>query len=215
MIYTDIEQGTDEWFQLRIGKVTASNIWKVLPGKRGAYLKERENYMCQLAIEKLTGQKMETFISQDMENGTDLEPDARAEYELKTGTVVKEVGFVDHDSIDNFGASPDGLTGGGGIEIKCRKPANHISEIQNILSCKGIDNKAYLQIQACMMCAAVEKWEYILYCPIVPDWAQLYHTTIEADKELQKDMETEINKFNKELIDYIAKLEELKTRIEK
>jgi hypothetical protein len=213
MIYTDIDQGTDEWMQLRIGKVTASNIWKVLPGKRGAYIKERENYMCQLAIEKLTGQKMDSYVSQDMENGTELEPDARAEYELITGKVVQEVGFVDHDKIDNFGASPDGLLKESGIEIKCRKPANHISEIKDIISGKGIDYKAFLQIQACMMCVAVDKWEYILYCPIVPAWLQLYHTTIEADNSLQDDIANEINKFNKELIDYVARLEELKEKV--
>ena len=49
-----MEQRTDEWFAARLGKVTASNIAKVMAKGGGA---TRKNYMAQLVCETLTGQK--------------------------------------------------------------------------------------------------------------------------------------------------------------
>lgn len=69
-----MEQRTDEWFAARLGKVTASNIAKVMAKGGGA---TRKNYMAQLVCETLTGQKEETFKSASMERGNELEAVAR------------------------------------------------------------------------------------------------------------------------------------------
>ena len=46
----DCEQGSDEWFAARLGKVTASEFYNVLNKKTG-----RGTYMYKLAAERLTG----------------------------------------------------------------------------------------------------------------------------------------------------------------
>ena len=52
-----IEQRSDEWFEARIGKVTASRVADVLAKTKTGYSATRDNYMAQLVCERLTGQK--------------------------------------------------------------------------------------------------------------------------------------------------------------
>ena len=55
-----------------------------------------------------------------MERGTELEPAARAAYEVERLCTVDEVGFVVHPDYPFIGVSPDGLVGDDGmVEIKC------------------------------------------------------------------------------------------------
>lgn len=122
-----IVQGTPEWHQQRIGKVTASKIADVMMKPTTAGY---QNYKAQLVCERLTGQPTETYSNAAMQHGNDTEPQARAFYEIETGFSVSEVGFIDHPSIENTGASPDGLIGADGlVEIKCPQPATHIKNL--------------------------------------------------------------------------------------
>lgn len=190
------EQGSDEWKSHHLGKVTSSRIADIMPGDNG-YAKQRENYMAELACERLTGVFTETYESYDMRLGKEREPDARVEYELETGNVIYEVGFVDHPTIKNFGVSPDGLNRikkpTTGIEIKCRKPANHIAEIRDILSGKAINWRAFYQVQSCMFCVGAKKWTYILYNPDVPKWMRLFYHTVNAAPRVIKNIEAELS----------------------
>jgi len=43
-----IEQGTDEWFAQRLGKVTASRVADVIAKTKTGYSASRDNYMAQL-----------------------------------------------------------------------------------------------------------------------------------------------------------------------
>lgn len=115
-----VDQGSPEWLQLRTGVATASRAEDVLATlKSGAPAKARQDYACELAIERITGSMVEHFVNGAMQRGTDLEPEARAAYEAMTGELVDQVGFCLHDSLA-AGASPDGLIGADGLlEIKC------------------------------------------------------------------------------------------------
>ena len=61
------EQRTDEWFQQRLGKVTASNLHKVLAKTKTGYGADRGNYMTQLVLERITGKP---FFAEDAGGGT-------------------------------------------------------------------------------------------------------------------------------------------------
>ncbi len=50
-----MEQRTDEWFQARLGKVTASNVSKIMAKTKTGYSADRANYLAQLVCERLTG----------------------------------------------------------------------------------------------------------------------------------------------------------------
>ena len=115
-----MEQRTEEWFNARLGKVTASRIADLMAKTKSGYSASRDSYMAQLTIERLTQKPTEGYTNAAMQWGTEQEPFARAAYETKTGELVTEVGFIVHPEIDQAGASPDGLVSDEGmVEIKC------------------------------------------------------------------------------------------------
>ena len=104
--------------------------------------------MAQLITERLTQTVAEGFSSSAMQWGTETEPQARMAYELLTGSVVAETGFVPHPTIRGFGASPDGLVGALGlIEIKCPNSATHIETLLK----EKVPSKYVTQMQVQMM----------------------------------------------------------------
>ncbi len=121
-----IIQGTDEWNKARTGIPTSSGFDKLVTTK-GEPSKQRTKYMYQLAAERITGIKEDTYKNSHMMRGEALEPEARAFYELTNGVDVEEVGICYLDKRKLFACSPDGLVGQDGlVEIKCPSSAIHI-----------------------------------------------------------------------------------------
>lgn len=207
MIYKDIIQRSPEWFAIKAGKVSASRIVDIMKGVKGAYLASREDYKIELVYEILTGKKEESFISDDMQRGIDLEDMARSTYEATTGNLVDEVGFITHDHINNFGCSPDGLVGqNGGIEIKCPKGKNHLKSIL-----KGFVKRDYIfQMQTLMMVDNRQWCDYVSYDPDAPENLQLYIKRIIRDETLIMEIEFEVKKFQTELQEMLKKLKSIK-----
>ena len=81
-----IAQGSEAWFLQRLGKATASRIADVIAKTKSGYSTSRENYRVELALERITGQRQESYTNGAMQWGTDTEPLARAAYEAHTGT---------------------------------------------------------------------------------------------------------------------------------
>ena len=123
----NMEQRSPEWYAVRLGKVTGSQVSAVLAKRDSA---TRANYLSELVVERLTGQQAEFFMNDAMQWGVDTEPQARMAYEAHKGVLVDEIGFVNHVAISNFGCSPDGLVGLDGlIEIKCPNSKTHIDTV--------------------------------------------------------------------------------------
>ncbi len=189
-----MEQRTDEWFAARLGKVTASNIAKVMAKGSGA---TRKNYIAKLVCETLTGQKEETFKSASMERGNELEAVAREMYCLNEfDATVTETGFILHPTIELFGASPDGLVNDDGlIEIKCPNTATHIETIKT-----GKPKREYLlQMHGQMMCTGRRWCDFVSYDNRLPENLAYFKTRIVFDEVLASEIETEIREFTKEL----------------
>ena len=65
-----------------------------------------------------------------MEWGTQYEAEAITVYEFERNETVEPVGFIEHPTIADAGASPDGLIGSEGIiEVKCPNSATHIDTL--------------------------------------------------------------------------------------
>lgn len=64
---TDIIQGSVEWFQQRLGKVTASRVADVVAKTKSGPSASRANYMAQLIAERLTGVVQESFTNGAMQ----------------------------------------------------------------------------------------------------------------------------------------------------
>ena len=202
-----IEQGTDEWFAARIGKVTASRVADVLAKTKTGYSTSRENYMAQLVCERLTGQKGESFTNAAMQHGTDTEPLARAAYEALHDVLVDEVGFIPHPTIIMAGASPDGLVSDDGLlEIKCPNTATHI---ETLLS-QTVPGKYNTQMQFQMACTERNWCDFVSFDSRLPQDLQLFVKRVPRDNMYIRLMEEEIIKFLNELDIKIAQLMEIK-----
>lgn len=119
LVYDTLEQGTEEWFQVRAGKITGSEVYPLITAAKGTSKGGYIGYCRKKAVEKLCGVETATFKGGAMIQGTEREPFARMAYELLKGVEVKEVGFVEQDEF--VGCSPDGLIGEDGIlEIKSK-----------------------------------------------------------------------------------------------
>ena len=202
-----IDQGTDEWFAMRLGKVTASRAADVLAKTKTGYSATRDNYMAQLVCERLTGEKGENFTNAAMQHGTETEPLARAAYEAFKDVLVDEVGFVPHPSIIMAGASPDGLVGDDGLlEIKCPNTATHI---ETLLS-QTVPGKYNTQMQFQMACTNREWCDFVSFDNRLPQELQLFVKRVPRDNMYIRLMEEEIIKFLNELDIKIAQLMEIK-----
>lgn len=181
-------QGTQEWHQARLGRVTGSRIADVMMAKSTAGY---QNYRAQLICERLTGVPTESFTSAAMQHGTDTEPQARAFYELETGYDVEQVAFINHPTLF-AGVSPDGLIGEmGGVEIKCPQPAEHI----RTLTGGAIKRPYILQMQWGMICTGREWWDFVSFCPMLPDELKMFRETVNHEPELAAEITSAVSNF--------------------
>lgn len=202
-----MDQGSDEWFAIRIGKVTASRVADILAKTKSGYSTSRDNYMAQLVCERLTNQKAESFTNAAMQHGTETEPLARAAYEALKDVLVDEVGFVPHPSIKMAGASPDGLVGDDGlIEIKCPNTATHIDTLLN----QSVPTKYFTQMQFQMACTGRKWCDFVSFDNRLPEELQLFVKRVPRDDVYIKIMEAEIVQFITELDEKIEKLMKVK-----
>ena len=207
---SEIIQGTPEWHQARLGKVTASKPSDVMAlGRGGAPSATPATYRAQLVVERLTGNPTEGFTNAAMAHGTETEPQARATYILTTGRMVSEVGFIDHPSISMAGASPDGLIGSDGlIEIKCPNSATHIATLRG----SEIDGKYLKQMQWQMACTGRAWCDFVSFDPRLPDELQLHIRRVQRDPAMIVEMETAVRAFLEEVNEELAALRKLYMR---
>jgi len=65
-----MEQRTEEWLAQRLGKATASRIVDVIAKTKSGYSTSRENYKVELALERITGSRAESYTNVAMDWGT-------------------------------------------------------------------------------------------------------------------------------------------------
>ncbi len=201
------EQRTDEWFQQRLGKVTASNLHKVLAKTKTGYGADRGHYMTQLVLERITGNRADGYTSAAIQWGIEQEQFARAAYEAYRGVLVEEVGFITHPNIAMAGASPDGLVEGGMVEIKCPESKTFL---EVMLSNNPVESKYFAQMQWQMRCADRPWCDYVVFDPRFPPKAQLFIVRVNRDDRWIEEAETEVKKF---LAEVEEKVQALKQKI--
>lgn len=168
MIIHDVEQGTDEWYQARCGRATASEFSKIIT-TQGAESKQIEDYALILAIEKYTGVPAGQFGgSRATERGKALESEARIAYQVDNQVNVDQVGFVT-DNLMRYGCSPDGLVGkDGGTEFKCKTDKEHMAAVLYYYKHGQILPQYYAQPQGCMFVTGRKWWDLMFYHPDLP-----------------------------------------------
>jgi len=200
-----MEQRSEEWFQARLGKVTASRVADVLAKIKSGESASRRNYKIQLVSERLTGERQETYINQAMQDGIDREVFARDRYIQQFGE-VEEVGFVKHPTLE-AGASPDGMVGEDGIlEIKCPMGSTHTETLMT----QDVPSRYIPQIQFQLLVTGRKWCDFVSYNPMFPEHLQIFVKRVEADPVYQKELESEVKQFLSEVDNVINKLKEIK-----
>ena len=200
------EQNNQEWRDARAGSITASRVGDVTtkPRKGQKESRVRANYRAQLICERLTGKPVQDeYQSWDMKLGIEREPYARAEYEIKTGTVVDLAGFIPHATIPLAGCSPDGLIGKDGlVQFKCVKTATHLDWLMEKIV--PVEHRAQMYFE--MACTGRQWSDFVSYEPNLPSNLQLFIVRLKRDEVAIAEIESEVRKLNAEIDEMISKL---------
>ena len=201
-----IIQRSEEWYAARLGCVTGSRFHDVIAvGRDGKPLAARETVITEIVLELITGKPGAMWSSKATRWGIEHEAEAREAYEIATGNMCTEVGFITHPLSQQIGCSPDHLirTDGGG-EIKCPlTPTVHLWTLLN-----GMPPEHVAQCQGGMYCTGRQFWDFVSYHPAFPPEMQIYVQRIERDDAYIRMLEdklpnavAEINLTVKQLIE--------------
>lgn len=172
----DIEQQSEDWFNIRKGKVTASHATAI--GNCGKGL---ETYILELMAEYYSTGEKDRFSNKHTERGNELEEQARSIYELTNSVKVNQVGFIEYN--DYVGCSPDGLIDkDGGIEIKCPDDVKYFKLLLN--GEKEIDSDYIWQIQMNLLITNRKWWDFVAYNPNYNQ--SMFISRIYPDKDRQE-----------------------------
>lgn len=162
MIRLDMQQGSAEWIQARLGIPTASQFDRILTAG-GKVSSQADKYINQLVAEQLLGVPMDDASGAFLQRGNILEQRAVSYYELQREVDTEVIGFVLRDD-QRVGASPDRFVGADGLlEIKCPSAAVHVGYL---LDKEGIGYK--VQVQGQLWIAEREWSDTLSYNPELP-----------------------------------------------
>lgn len=195
----EIEQGTEDWLTVRVGKVTASELGEILT----PLFKVREGetprtYMYSKLAEAYRGKALPGFSSWSTEQGQELEQEARSWFAFDTEHKVRNVGFVETDD-GRFGCSPDALLDDdGGLELKCVEPTNHVRYLL-----EGRLPPAYAcQVHGSMLATGRPWWKFVSYRRGFPAFV----LKVERDEEIMGKIQSALASFYEQFDKAMAQL---------
>jgi len=198
MKHYDIDQNSDEWLALRLGKFTASTFGDLFMDKKTAGYRKA---IIKVAFERVTGESEEMYNNKWMQRGHEKEPFARENYELLTFNSLENAGFYEYS--DFVGASPDAKIIGknAGCEFKC--PSFQV--YYEYLETKRIPKDYYWQIHGQLLCTG---WDYIDYMPFSSPALKQILIPVERDEAIQKQLKEKLEECIEEVKILIEKIKQ-------
>ena len=168
-MWVDVEQNTDDWDELRVGKITSSALSKVMANYGKAFGEPARKYASEIALGQITGQvATNNYSNAHMERGHIEEPLARACYEDRYFSAVTNGGFYD---LGDIGCSPDGLVGDDGmVEIKSAIPSIHYARLKK----QSFDAAYKWQLAGNLKFSGRDWIDFISYCADFPIDRRIY-----------------------------------------
>lgn len=196
MIFEPIEQRSQRWYELRLGKPTASQFDRIISGTTGNKAKEPwKLYQGQLVAEKIFGRPMGRDLSRNpaVQHGVATEPEAARALMEKIGPFQPGGFFIDDHQ--RYGASPDGIIEKGNrrelVEIKC--PEQIPQHVKNLLYGAGFDHRPQIQGQLWISGADIcHFWSYHPDCPP-------YYQKVERDDPFMRKLDDLLDEFCRDL----------------
>lgn len=187
------EQGSQEWFDARLGIPTASEFATVMAKGEG---KTRRKYLLRLAGEVITGQAEETYSNAHMERGKIMEDEARDLYAFATDAECQRVGFIRNG---NMGCSPDSIIGSdGGVEIKT---AIGSVQVDRLLK-NEFPSEHRAQVQGFLLVTGRDWCDFVSYSPKLP----LLVVRVARDNGYIANLKGEIDRFNDDLAQVVESI---------
>lgn len=182
-----IEQRSEEWFEIRKGKITSSEIYKIM-GKKDLS-DTAKTYLLEKVCEYFGG-FTEPALGAALNWGTELEPVAIEHYEKLAKVKVNKASFI--PAGEHYGGSPDGLIGQEGIiEVKCPyKSSNHFKHglIDSAEKFKDVAPGYYYQCVSNMICAGAQWCDFISFDPRVTEEYRMFIFRLELNEEEAKNI---------------------------
>lgn len=165
----DVEQGSDEWHQVRCGLITASEVRLLMtPTLKVANNDKSRSHIYELSAQRLSGYVEPTYISDEMLAGHTNEVIARDLYS-DAYEPIEEVGFITRDFGGvTIGYSPDGVAvmSNKGIEIKSRRQKYHVRAVID----DEVPPEHILQVQTGLLVTGWDSIDFITYSAGLPMW---------------------------------------------
>lgn len=158
--YSDVEQGTEEWRQARVGKITASNVGAIL----GHNPYKSVNAVLKSMVQEACGHFKNLDHVPAIRYGNQHEATAAGWYAMEECATleVSPTGF--HVLDDWLGASPDRLVGDHGLlEIKC--PHSQALEAEPEFDSVHVQEHYYDQIQLQMVVTGRQWTDFYQWSP--------------------------------------------------
>lgn len=184
-----MEQRSEEWFEARRNKVTASMAGAILG--LNPYM-TREDAMRAMVRESL-GEPREFTGNLATDWGTNNESGALVDYRIETLHDVEPIGFVTRE--DWAGASPDGLVGDkGGVEVKA---PYSLRKANRPVPFKALDDQHHYeaQVQFTLWVTGREWWHFFQWAP-----AGTKLETVYPNAEWQDDNIPRLRQFHAEFL---------------
>ena len=192
-ILTDLIQGSDDWKEARLWKISGTKLWDVM-GTPVVQL----TLMYELIAETMCPIE-EEFKSAAMQRGLDLEPDAIRRFEQICGRKVSQPGLIIKS--DDHILSPDGIMYNKedlvdeAIEVKCLAAKVMLryrtcKTFSDLLKLKHKDAKKYYwQVINYFLCIpTLEKLTFYLYNPDIYNEENQVFSIEVTREELQADI---------------------------
>lgn len=183
-----IDQRSPEWFDIRKGKFTASEIHRLM-GAKGLG-KTGESYIWEKVAEEL-GATMPQVTTYAMTRGTEMEPYAKEYYSRAFNASVSPAEFIIAPWCNEAGASPDGIVTDWEnpgesklIEIKCpMNPTNHLIyfTIKSVADFKREKPEYYWQLQLQMAVTGINQCDFVSFYPEIDEDFRMVALTVDAD----------------------------------
>ena len=207
-IFHKMEQGSADWWRIRIGKPTASQFHRIMTPKTRKASTQADAYMNQLIAERLLKDIMDAELNgvSWIEKGKEREPQAAARFAQELGYVLEPIGFVTTND-ERIGASPDRLieSKNEALEIKCPMPKTQIGYLRD-----GPGEDYWPQVQGQMLVGGFEVVHFFAHHPRMPYKYLIYI----RDEPYIRDLSDLLEKFCDRLDEETEKAKRLGTYIE-
>ena len=165
-IHKELEQGSEEWLQIRCGVMSASIMNDILTPT----LKISTNEKTRAAVYEISSQRLTNYVppqfwTDSMLRGVDDEVYARDLYSENIAPVEEIGGMLREFEFGSIWYSPDGLVLDDGlIEVKSRRQGLHFKTIAE----GEVPKEHILQCQAALLISGREWIDYISICRGMP-----------------------------------------------